>query len=589
MAVPFPPLEDLAAKILRSSIRHVLFPVARRGNVRPAPLEGGRRLVLLQLDGVSRARLEWAIANGHMPHLARRLRGGGHALSSCRSGAPSSTPAFQAGLFYGSHRAVPGYVWFDRATGREIRMDDGERSLRLDEKLARERPGLLEGGTSYFSILHGGAALRTFSLSGLVDFTLKPLCRGFNAWDHLASMLVHGVTAVSLGARLGWEVATGLFDGALRVATLGRMKHEPRFFLHRLLVAALMRELAVQGVIVDLARGVPVIYADFVAYDEFAHRRGPDAPIAVAHLRSIDRALNAIFAAAEALPEMRYDVYVFSDHGHVATEPFEAHTGLPLPDYLALAEKGIAVPRALPPAAAQRLARARGARAFVRRLRNLPAGARRLARRGLDLVEGKIVGHTLGSSQHDRIATAEAGDLAHVYFLDGEGAPADLERIRTHHPGALAALRECRAVGIVAVRGGRRGVAIVQGDELDLADPADVAQLPHPEPALLAEYLADLLACPDSGDLVVQGWRGEGKVPIAYAWEFGSHGGVAPEELHTFVVHPREVTFRFDGVRRPAELYAFFDRAYRRRRADERRAPAGPQPLACATPAAAGA
>ena len=557
-----PALLELVPRAVRASVRRALFPVARRGNVRPPPLEAGRRLLLLQLDGVSHRRLRWALEHGLLPHLARRLAQGGHRLARLRSGAPSSTPAFQAGLFYGRSPSVPGYVWYDRARRSEVRMDSGPEVCRVEAQVASNAPALLAGGTSYFSIFAGGAALRTFSLAGLADFTLRPLTRGFNAWDHAASWMVHGVTAVNLAARLGWEITAGLFEGARWTASLGRLKHEPRFFLHRLLVAALVRELAVQGLVVDMARGIPVVYADFVAYDEFAHRRGPDSPLALAHLRSIDGALAAIFAAAEALPEQRYDVYVFSDHGQVATTPFEASSGLSLPEYLSLADKGVPLPRDLGASAARSLARTRGVRAALRRIRSLPAGTRRWARRALDLAEGRIVGHALGSSVSDRIATAEAGDLAHVYLLDAD-RPQRIEEIRTSHPAVLAALRESRAVGIVAVRGGARGFALFRGNELDLADPADVARLPHPEPELLAGYLADLLSLPESGDLVVQGWRGEGQQPVAYAWEFGSHGGVAPEEIETFMLHPADAGFDFERVRRPAELHRFFMERYR--------------------------
>jgi hypothetical protein len=353
---------DLLPRLVHASVRRGLFPVARRGNVRPGPLEGGRRLVLLQLDGVSHRRLEWALRSGHMPHLARRLRSGRYRLSPARSGAPASTPAFQAGLFYGASPGVPGYVWFDRERRHEIRMDSGPEVCRVEAELAARNPALLAGGTSYFSIFSGGAAPRTFCLAGLVDFTLRPLTKGFNLWDHAASWMVHGVTAVNLAARLGWQVSAGLLEGVQWTLSLGRIKHEPRFFLHRLLVAALMRELAVQGIVVDMARGIPVIYADFVAYDEFAHRRGPDSPAALGHLRSIDGALGALFAAADALPERRYDVYVLSDHGHVATTPFEVYTGLPLPDYLGLAARGVPVPRAQPRPAALCRARPRGGR-----------------------------------------------------------------------------------------------------------------------------------------------------------------------------------------------------------------------------------
>jgi hypothetical protein len=59
---------------------------------------------------------------------------------------------------------------------------------------------------------------------------------------------------------------------------------------------------------------------------------------------------------------------------------------------------------------------------------------------------------------------------------------------------------------------------------------------------------------------VVQGWRGEGREVVAYAWEFGSHGGVAPEELEAFVAHPAQCAFRFADAIRPSELHAFFER-----------------------------
>jgi hypothetical protein len=576
--------QDQLSRLVRWAVRKLLIPVARRGRLRPGPLEGGRRLLLLQLDGVSRQRLGWALANGHMPLLADRLARGVHALSSCRAGAPASTPAFQAGLFYGVSPSVPGFVWYDRASGREIRMDVAEDACRVETKLAESNPGLLRDGTSYFAIFSGAAKLSQFCLSGLPDFKLAPLSAGFNFWDHLATALIHSITAAGVLARGAWEAICGIAEGASTIATLGRVKHEPRFFLHRLLVNAFMRELAVQGIVIDLARGIPVIYADFVAYDEFAHRRGPDSKLALSALRSTDRAIAALFAAADAVPEMRYDVFVLSDHGHVATEPFESLTGLPLPDYIALADGGVAVPRVLGGEKAHRLAQARGVRATLRRIRGtLPSVARHAARRRLDAFEKSLLGRELGQVRGDRVATAEAGDLAHVYFLDRD-APATIDDVRREHPGALEALRETRAVGLVAVRGGARGIALVRGMEVDLSVPEEVARLPHPDPELLGDYLSDLLALSSSGDLVVQGWRGADLKPVAYAWEFGSHGGIAPEEIDTFVIHPRGCPFRFDEVRRPSELYDFFAGAYRQR-ARERRGPGrtGSTPPAPAT------
>ncbi|BDG08238.1 alkaline phosphatase family protein [Anaeromyxobacter paludicola] len=563
----------LLARSVAPLMRDVLRPMARRGRVRPGPLEGGRRLLLIQLDGVSHRRLEGALASGRMPFLASRLARGTHRLSSCRSGAPASTPAFQAGLLYGRAPSVPGFVWYDRRSGREVRMDRATDAAAVELELSRGAPGLLRGGTSYFSIFSGDAALPHFCLSGLAgELSLDYYRDHFNGWDTLASGLVHTLTAARVGGRLAWEGALGAWDAVRWSASLGRWKHEPRFLLHRLMVGALMRELAVQGIIVDVARGVPVIFCDFLGFDEFGHRRGPESEAALAHLGSMDAALEAIFAAADSVPALRYDVFVLSDHGHVATRPFESYTGLSLPEYLALAGGGVHVPRALGGEEAVRLAQTRALRTWLARL---PRRPRRLLAAGLDRAERGLIGHALGFARSDRVVTAEAGDLAHVYFT-GERDPLPLAGIRARHPDILSALRECGAVGLVAVRDGGRGAVLCREGELDLAVPGDVARLPHPEPALLADYLAGLLRLPDSGDLVVLGWRGERREVVAYAWEFGSHGGVAPEEIETFVLHPAGCAFDFPAVRHPDALYRLLTAAYRTAPGRPRRPPGPP-------------
>lgn len=508
-------LADAASLALRALLR----PLAGSGRPPAAPRPGERRLVLLQLDGVSRGRLEAAIARGDMPALAARLARGTHVLSSCRSGVPASTPAFQAGLFYGVSPGVPGFAWYDRATGREVRMDRAADAAAVERRIAREGgPGLLRGGSCYFSILSGAAALPYFCISGLAGQRAPAAGpRRLDPSDLLASAMVHSITAARGVLRVARELREGLVEGLRWSAALGRLRHEPRFLLHRVLVASALRELAVQGILLDLARGVPAIYADFLGFDTHAHRRGPDAPAARAALASVDAVLGAVLAAVEAAPELGYDVYVLSDHGHVAARPFESLSGLPLPEFVAAAEGG-----------------------------ELRPGRGVLGRRGAG----------------GRVATAEAGDLAHVYFLADRG-PLDLEGVRARHWPVLAALSASRAVGLLAARGHRRGFAVLRGTVLDLADPADVARLPHPDPRRLAAYLSDLVALPESGDLVVLGWRGPGHEVVAYAWEFGSHGGVAPEELDAFVLHPAGCPFRFGRVTRPAELYRFFERAYR--------------------------
>lgn len=492
---------ERAADAARLAMRGLLRPLAGHGRFAVAGRR--RRLVLIQVDGVSRRRLEAAMAEGWMPALAARLASRRHMLASSRSGAPASTPAFQAGLFYGVAPSVPGFTWFDRGTGREVRMDRPADAAEVERRMARAGPGLLRGGTAYFSIFSGGASAPYFCLSGLAgDLALDRYARRLGVWDAVASTLAHSVTAARSAVRLAHDVGHGVVDGLRWSIALGRLQHEPRFLAHRVLVGAFLRELAVQGILVDLSRGLPAVYVDFLGYDETAHRRGPDSRDALRCLAAIDQALAAIFAAADAVPELGYEVVVFSDHGHVKTRPFEILAGASLPDFVAAAEHG-----------------------------------RPLPRRPLGGVGRGVLWGRAGAKRANGIAVAEAGDLAHVYFLEDAG-PLPLDAVRARHGRVLDALCRSGAVGLLAARGGRRGFALVGGRRLDLADPRDVARLPHPEPALVAGYLADLLSLPDAGDLVVQGWRGERRDIVAYAWEFGSHGGVAPEELDAFVVHP---------------------------------------------------
>lgn len=502
-------------------MRGLLRPLAGRG--RFAGADRRRRLVLVQVDGVSRARLEQALAEGRMPGLAARLASGRHRLASSRSGAPASTPAFQAGLFYGLAPSVPGFVWFDRATGREMRMDRPEDAARVERRLATHGPGLLRGGAAYFSIFSGGASAPHFCLSGLAgDLALDRYARDLGAWDAVASTLAHSVTAARSAVRLAHDVGHGVVDGVRWSLALGRATHEPRFLVHRVLVGAFLRELAVQGILVDLSRGVPVVFVDFLGFDETAHRRGPGSRAALRCLTAIDEALSAILAGADAVPELGYEVHVLSDHGHVPTRPFESLEGSPLPDFVARAEHG-------------------------RRPAPLPLGG---------VGRGVLWGRA-GAKRADGVAVAEAGDLAHVYFLDDAG-PLPLEALRTRHRAVLDALSLSPAVGLLAVRGGARGFALVHGRALDLADPRQVARLPHPEPALAGAYLSALVSLPESGDLVVQGWRGEAQDSVAYAWEFGSHGGLAPEELDCFLVHPA-ASPPPPGKPGPAELHRWYE------------------------------
>src|SRR5256712_10143110 len=90
------PLDDLVLGLQRFVDR--LIRRARRGR---APTAGRRRLLVVQIDGLSRGVLELALTQGRMPFLRRGMERGGWRPPPTFFRLPASTPAFHIAPLYG--------------------------------------------------------------------------------------------------------------------------------------------------------------------------------------------------------------------------------------------------------------------------------------------------------------------------------------------------------------------------------------------------------------------------------------------------------------------------------------------------------
>ena len=100
----------------------------------------------------------------------------------------------------------------------------------------------------------------------------------------------------------------------------------------------------------------------------------------------------------------------------------------------------------------------------------------------------------------------------------------------------------------------------------DGADRAALASLPAfrgPRREILFDYVERLIGMRSAGDLVLYGNRGADEPAVAFAWEFGSHGGIGAGEIESFMIHPADAAFDFGAVTLPEELFGWFTR-YRR-------------------------
>ncbi|MCU1281794.1 MAG: putative rane protein [bacterium] len=522
--------------------------------------------MLLQIDGLSSRRLKAALARGDMPHLERWLASGQARLRCIRAASPPSTPAFTAGLLYGARDDVPGFGWFDRKLGRQVRMDLAEDVSAVEAGLIGDRRPLLDGGTSYGTIWPGGAADAFFNV---VLFNYGATTTGKvvrNVYDKLVSTAAGAVIAGKVGSRFLLELGVGLWDFVRWCRRIHSTRFEWRFLYMRLFVSVIMRDVSTQAAVVDILRGVPRIFLDYLGYDEYAHRRGPDSELALYNLTGIDGAIAKIFRAVRAVPEYNYDIYVFSDHGQLATIPFERVVGRDL-TALVLEHARAGVANSLQAHDVQELVSLRSTEFWTR---TLPKGLRGPARLYVEWLRRRVrrcADEKLWKPL-DAIEVVTGGSIAHIYFDSGAPARLSLEEIDARYGELVGALERCPAVGLMVARSSDGPIVIYRGQRHRLGDRRALWRL---EPFrnlgydLLATHLMHAAEGARYGDLVLYGAFAEAG-DISFDFEFGSHGGIGADELDQFMLHPARVAmpaeFHDGGAVAAEQFYRFFSAHY---------------------------
>jgi len=497
-----------------------------RARVPPAPARRARKLLLIHLDGVSKGLLDEALVSGRMPFLSSLIRTGASHLDEAFWGAPTSTPYFQAGLLYGLRDSnLPAYSWFDRELGRKVQMNTPADALTIDQRLrGAGRTSLLDGGGhGYFSLFRAGAE-NALSMSTLASF--KQMSRSFSyemlgllsartrgLWEYLRSLGMDTWAA----AREVIHWARGLQD----------WRHEPGFLFSHVFLQRLGWSFAFTKSLVDMARGVPVVYLVYGNYDEVAHRRGPRSARARAELHRVDAYLAELYAVAGAV-EQPYDVVILSDHGHVDCLPWEQQNRQTLAPWLL-------APHADGP---------------------LPEDVVRGLRHG----RPRPAPDTTPRAPFTPVVI-ECGNFAHVY-LSGERRPLEAMELLSRHPGLLARVVNSPDIGLVALRRGNGAVALVRGGVYGV-DSLERAPLSSEfSKRAVADFLRGLPTMSTAGDVVLFGEAVHRGGTVGFAWEFGSHGGLTRTEANSLVCWPAEAPLDLSGLSHCAQLHERLTAAY---------------------------
>lgn len=548
-----------------------------RGAASEPEADGRRGLIILQIDGLSHATLQRALERGAMPHLRRMMERDGYRLERWWCGVPSSTPAVQGGIMYGNNDNIPAFRWFEKASGKTMVAKHPRDARILQDRLSAGRPGLLEGGSSYVNIYDGGARLSLFTISALGGERFFANVRGLGFATLLLLSPIRLLrllkdVALDFVRDLGQRLV-GRFD-----TRVGRRRRPFSLLgsLLQIIASVVFRELQTFGVLLDIYRRVPAIYANFYGYDDVAHQLGPLDGETERVLRGIDGRIREIDLTRRRFAGRRpYDLFVLSDHGMSPCTPFQERYGQTLGEFMA----GLAArdtPVELDESFSREWRTQREAGFLLEELDgisdHLSWRSQRLAGVLRNFVARRIPAddeQEYDLSRHRDLILRNSGTVALVYFPLA-AHQMDLSEIELAYPGLLRSLVEHPGLGLVLGR--ERGEAMamtVRGPRrlLNLDDPLLRDLLDNlPDPALAARQLARVACFPNSGDLLLYGrWNAAGQT-IAFEPHWATHGGIGGEQNRPFLLLPPGVDWDVKAIVSPEQLYPLFMGGYGVRR-----------------------
>ncbi len=282
-------------------------------------------IVFLEIDGLADPVLRRAMRDGNTPVLARWLADGSHELIEWEPDLSSQTGASQCGILLGSNDDIPAFRWVEKESGRMMTCSAPGDCAEIERRHASGVGLLIGGGASRGNLLSGEADEVILTVSRMeADKKANPGYRAF---------LANGFNVTRELVLFFWEVGLEWSAAARqrRRDVIPRGHRGGRYPFLRAALCVVVRDLIVFGVVTDMMRGRPAVYATFSSYDEVAHHSGLERADTLEALRKLDKQFGRIDKCRRFAPRP-YKLVVLSDHGQTQGMTFKQRNGYGLDD-----------------------------------------------------------------------------------------------------------------------------------------------------------------------------------------------------------------------------------------------------------------
>jgi uncharacterized membrane protein YvlD (DUF360 family) len=493
--------------------------IARRSGEREISERPG--IVFLEIDGLALPVLQRAMRDGHAPTMARWIEEATHRLAEWETDLSSQTGASQAGILLGSNEDIPAFRWVEKEQARIVVCSSPENCAELERAHSTGKGLLAGGGASRGNLFSGDADHMILTVSRMdAEKRANPGYRAF---------LANGFNVMRTFVLTLWEVVLE-WTAAARARRRNVRPRGHRGGLYPFMRAALcvfVRDLIVYGVLMDMMKGRPAIYATFSSYDEVAHHSGLERADTLEALRKLDEQFRRI-ERARPYAARPYEIVVLSDHGQTQGATFKQRNGYGLDDLVGLNLSGGSV-------------------------QSLDAGDEQNA------MVGHAVGEATGTKTEEpakdslggrEVVVLGSGNLGLIYLMD-EPRRLTYEEIVRRHPELIPALREHRHIGWLLVQSsahgavvlGARGAHFLEENRIEGEDP--LAPFSPTAPG----HLLRTSGFPHAADITVGSFY-DAALDEGCAFEelISFHGGLGGPQTRPFVLYPATLELPPDPI-----------------------------------------